>query len=80
MGLTSNAWIYVGVGALLLLQLAFVYAPFMHAIFGSAPLGALSWGEAALVGALILPVISLEKWWRRRHAGRTEAAAAAAAG
>ena len=69
LGVRSNPWIYVGIAAILLLQLAFVYLPFMNAIFGSAPLRPWSWAEAALVGLLIMPIISLEKWWRRRRAG-----------
>jgi magnesium-transporting ATPase (P-type) len=73
MGLRSNPWIYVGIAVILLLQLAFVYLPFMNAVFGSAPLGLRSWGEAALIGMLIMPIISVEKWWRRRRAGRSEA-------
>ena len=32
--------LYVGVSAILLLQLGFVYLPFMNALFGSALLGA----------------------------------------
>jgi uncharacterized integral membrane protein len=51
---------------ILLLQAAFVYLPFMNAVFGSAPLGLQAWLEAALVGALIMPVTGAEKWWRRR--------------
>jgi magnesium-transporting ATPase (P-type) len=73
MGLRSNPWIYVGIAVILLLQLAFVYLAFMNAVFGSAPLGLRSWGEAALIGMLIMPIISVEKWWRRRRAGRSEA-------
>jgi magnesium-transporting ATPase (P-type) len=73
MGLRSNPWIYVGIAAILLLQLAFVYAPFMNAVFGSAPLSLRSWGEAALIGMLIMPIISVEKWLRRRRAGRPDA-------
>jgi hypothetical protein len=59
MGITSNPWIYEGIAAILLLQLVFVYAPFMHVIFGSAPLSLLSWGEAALAGLLIMQIISV---------------------
>jgi magnesium-transporting ATPase (P-type) len=65
-GLYGNPWIFVGIGVILLLQAAFVYLPFMNAVFGSAPLGLQAWLEAALVGALIMPVIGAEKWWRRR--------------
>jgi Ca2+-transporting ATPase len=68
MGLYSNPWIVVGIGAVFLLQAAFVYLPFMNAVFGSAPLGLQAWVEAALVGVLIMPVIGLEKWWQRRGA------------
>ena len=45
MGLYSNPWIFVGIGAVLLLQAAFVYLPFMNAVFGSAPLGLSSMGR-----------------------------------
>jgi magnesium-transporting ATPase (P-type) len=57
MGLYSNPWILVGIGTILLLQAAFVYLPFMNAIFGSVPLGIRAWLEAALVGVLIMPVL-----------------------
>jgi Ca2+-transporting ATPase len=70
MGLWSNPWIYAGIAAVLLLQAAFVHLPFMNAVFGSAPLGLASWGQAALVGALIVPVIGAEKWWRQRRRAR----------
>jgi magnesium-transporting ATPase (P-type) len=58
-GLWSNPWVYVGIGALLALQLGFVYLPFMNALFGSAPLEwhawaavvAVSFAVALLVGA-----------------------------
>jgi magnesium-transporting ATPase (P-type) len=80
MGLRSNPWIYVGIAAVLLLQLAFVYAPFMHAVFGSAPLSLVSWAEAAAVGALIMPIIGVEKWWRRRCAEQPGASETAPTG
>jgi magnesium-transporting ATPase (P-type) len=72
MGIATNPWIFVGIGAVLVLQAGFVYLPFMNAVFGSAPLEPLAWLEAALLGLLIMPVIGVEKWWRRR-AGRGEA-------
>jgi magnesium-transporting ATPase (P-type) len=69
LGPAGNPWIYAGIATVLVLQIGFVYLPFMNAIFGSAPLPLRSWGEAALVGMLILPIISLEKWWRHRRGG-----------
>ncbi|MCA3006222.1 MAG: HAD-IC family P-type ATPase [Phycisphaerales bacterium] len=65
-GLFSNKTVYIGIVSLLALQAVFIYAPFMHAIFGSAPLSAKDLGLAVLVGAVILPVISIEKALRSR--------------
>jgi magnesium-transporting ATPase (P-type) len=66
-GLWSNLWIYIGIGALLLLQLGFVYLPFMNVLFDSAPLGLGAWIEALVVALVVLPVVGAEKWWRRRR-------------
>jgi len=67
----SNPWIYAGIGAILVLQLGFVYLPFMNVLFGSAPLGLAAWGQSLLVGALVLPAVGLEKAVRgRRHRRR----------
>ena len=66
-GLWTNRWIYAGIGVLLLLQLGFVYLPFMNALFHTAPLGPLEWVQAFAVGLIVLPVISLEKWLRKRQ-------------
>jgi magnesium-transporting ATPase (P-type) len=70
MGLFSNRWIYVGIGAILGLQVGFVYLPFMNVLFGSAPLSLAEWGGALLVGALVLPVVELEKALHTRRARR----------
>lgn len=75
LGIFSNRTIFVGIGSLLVLQAAYVYAPFMHAIFGSAPLSAIEWLLATVVGAAILPVITIEKWDRNRRAARRSRAA-----
>jgi magnesium-transporting ATPase (P-type) len=73
LGITGNPWVFVGIAVVLILQAGFVYLPFMNAVFGSAPLDLLSWLEAALVGLLIMPVIEVEKWWRRRARGADRA-------
>jgi Ca2+-transporting ATPase len=71
-GVFSNPTIFLGIGVLLALHGAFVYARPMNAIFGSAPLGAADLLLAALVGAAIVPVIGIEKWDRNgRAAGPT---------
>ncbi|MDC0748313.1 cation-translocating P-type ATPase [Polyangium mundeleinium] len=69
-GLFSNPLVYVGIGTLLLLQFGFVYLPFMHTLFGSAPLGAAEWAKAVAAALVVLPVIGLEKWWQRRRSLR----------
>jgi len=65
-GLWSNMTVFMGIATLLLLQLAFIYLPFMNAIFGSLPLGARDLLVATAVGMIILPVISVEKILRNR--------------
>ncbi|MCX7718375.1 MAG: cation-transporting P-type ATPase [Candidatus Sumerlaeaceae bacterium] len=66
-GLFSNPTIYLGIGVLMLLQIAFVHLPLMNTLFDSAPLSLEAWIKSAAVGALVLPVISLEKWLRQRR-------------
>ena len=66
-GLFTNKTVYAGIAALLALQLLFVYAPFMNSVFGSAPLTMGSWAKSAALAALILPIISFEKLWRKRR-------------
>jgi magnesium-transporting ATPase (P-type) len=66
----SNPWIYAGIGAVVLLQLGFVYLPVFHALFGSAPLGLSAWLRSLLVAVAVVPVIEAYKAYgmRRRTA------------
>lgn len=57
-------YVFVGVGVLL--QVAFIYFPFLQGVFGSSPIEPYDLWLATLVGASVLPLISLEKWWRGR--------------
>ncbi|SET99416.1 Ca2+-transporting ATPase [Myxococcus fulvus] len=68
-GLFSNPTVFMGIGALVLLQLAFMYVPFMRRIFGTAPLSLEAIGLSVLVGAVVLPAVGLEKWLRGRKDG-----------
>jgi Ca2+-transporting ATPase len=65
-GVFSNPAVFLGIGSLILLQLFFIYAPVMNGIFSSAPLSLSDLLLATLVGAAVLPVISVEKWYRNR--------------
>ncbi len=66
-GFWSNRTVYLGIGVLLALQAAFVYLPPMQVLFGTAALGPDAWLEATLAALLLVPVISVEKWWRQRR-------------
>jgi calcium-translocating P-type ATPase len=69
-GLFSNQWALAGIAAVLLLQAAFIYAPPMQDAFGSAPLSIGEWLLALAAAGTVLPVVSAEKWWRRRSRRR----------
>jgi len=73
-GVFSNPMVFIGIAAILLLQLGFVYLPFMAGLFGSAPLGLDAWLRAFLVGAGVWPVVALEKSVRRWRERRLRAA------
>jgi magnesium-transporting ATPase (P-type) len=65
-GWTSNPYVFGGIGVLLVLQVGFVHLPVMQALFRTADLTATDWLVAALAGAVVLPVVSAERAWRRR--------------
>ncbi len=67
-GLFTNNAVWAGIGALLVLQAAFVYAPPLQLLFGSAPLDGAELAKSALAGAVVLPVIVAEKVIRARRA------------
>ena len=69
-GFFSNWTVFLGIGSLVVLQALFIYGPIMNEIFGSAPLAPLDLLWATLVGAIILPVITVEKWDRNRRLAR----------
>jgi cation-transporting ATPase F len=64
----SNPWLWPGVGAMIVLQLAFTYLPFMNRAFGSAPIGARAWVEIVACAGVVLLVVDAEKALRARHA------------
>lgn len=62
----SNPWILVGVLAMLIAQLAFLYLPFMNVMFQSAPISATYWAVMIAYGVAVLLLIEFEKMlWRR---------------
>ncbi|WP_027360563.1 cation-transporting P-type ATPase [Desulforegula conservatrix] len=74
-GFFSNPPIFIGIGVLIMLQACFIYLPPLQTLFGSAPLDGRAWMFAMGVGAIVLPVISIDKWIRnRRSAGLSNGA------
>ncbi len=69
-GVFSNRQVFLGIGAIVVLQAAFIYSPFMQSLFGSAPLGPSDIALSLAAGAIVLPVISLEKAWNRHLSRR----------
>jgi len=64
-GWTSNPYVFGGIGALLVLQVGFVHLPVMQELFRTADLTATEWLLAAAAGAVVIPVVSAERAWRR---------------
>ena len=65
-GLWTNPWALAGIAGVMALQLTYIYASPMHDVFGSAPLSAEDWLLVLAAAATVLPVVGVEKWWRRR--------------
>jgi cation-transporting P-type ATPase F len=68
LGLWSNRWVVIGIGAMLGLQLLFTYAPFMNVLFGSAPIPLEIWLDVLGFGVATYLIVEIEKWIRRRVA------------
>ncbi len=66
-GAWSNPWAYAGIATVLVLQALFIYAPPLQEVFGSASLDLGGWLLAVAAAAVVLPVVEVEKWWRRRE-------------
>ncbi|HEY5878258.1 MAG TPA: cation transporting ATPase C-terminal domain-containing protein [Nakamurella sp.] len=65
--LTGNRAIWIGAGILLVLQIAFVYAPFMNAWFDSAPIGLRGWGISLGLAILVFLLTRAGKALVRRR-------------
>ena len=52
---------WLAIGVLVVLQLMFSYAPFMHALFGTAPIAPADWARILAFGAAVFVLVELEK-------------------
>ncbi|NLY92849.1 MAG: HAD-IC family P-type ATPase [Myxococcales bacterium] len=76
-GIFGSRAVIVSIVACLLLQIAFTHAPFMNALFGTAPIDSSAWERCVGVGIAVFVLVEIEKLVRRRwHARRATAPAA----
>lgn len=66
LGLRSNPLIWVGIAAMMAVQLLFTYLPLMNRLFHTAPIGISDWARILVVGIAIYAIIGVEKAWKRR--------------
>ncbi|MGQ9860446.1 MAG: cation transporting ATPase C-terminal domain-containing protein [Thiobacillaceae bacterium] len=59
-GITGRRYVWIAIGVLLL-QLAFTYAPVMQALFHTAALDLAAWGRILAFGVFVLLAVELEK-------------------
>jgi len=65
-GWASNRLVFAGIAMLLGLQAGFVHLPFVQALVRTDDLTPTQWAIAAAAGAVVGPVVIVEKWCRRR--------------
>ncbi len=61
LGLLSNPWLLVGIGAQALGQLAITYLPAMNDLFDTAAISLGAWGRILLLGVIASSVVAVDK-------------------
>lgn len=61
--LTSNKFLWVGVGAMIFFQLLYVYAPFMNLFFQSAPIPIATWLMILVLGVIVHVAVEVKKYY-----------------
>ncbi|MCU7553474.1 cation-transporting P-type ATPase [Alteromonas sp. ASW11-19] len=64
-GLFSNRWIWIGMATMLVLQLIFIYVPWMQSAFQTTGIGVMAWLRILAAGFALSLVVGLEKKWRQ---------------
>jgi Ca2+-transporting ATPase len=62
LGFFTNMWVFGGVAAMLLVQIAYTYLPVMNRLFQSAPIDLGAWVRIVIVGLLVYLIVEAEKW------------------
>ncbi|APX92706.1 carbonate dehydratase [Halomonas sp. 1513] len=66
-GIFGSRPVWIAIGLVMLLQLAWTYLPFMQLIFGSAALGAGHWLMIMAASVALFLIVECEKWVLRRR-------------
>ncbi len=66
-GLIGSRALLIAVGVVVVLQLAFTYAPPLQTLFGTGPLEAIQWAYVLGAGAAVFIIVEAEKALRRRR-------------
>ncbi|MDR4987511.1 MAG: cation-transporting P-type ATPase [Bacteroidales bacterium] len=61
-GFFNNKYAFIAAGALIVLQLFFVYTPFMNTFFETAPIEASYWWYPLMAGLAVFVIVELEKF------------------
>ena len=61
LGFFSNIWVFVGVAAMMLIQMVYTYVPVMNQLFHSTAIGLGSWARIMLAGAIVFLIVEVEK-------------------
>ncbi len=67
-GFFGNKYVFIAAGALVLLQMLFVYVPFMNTFFDTAPIEASYWLYSLAGGLIVFITVELEKYVVQRQA------------
>lgn len=73
-GIFSNRNVFIGVGAILVLQALFIYTPFFNNIFGTTPLDFRGVITTIAAGFVVFPIISIEKWVANKFRSKRQTA------
>lgn len=67
----GNQYALMAIVAMVLLQVLFTYAPFMHTLFETVPLGVTEWTYIVASGIIVMLLVELEKWIYRKWNAQT---------
>jgi Ca2+-transporting ATPase len=65
LGAASNPWLLAAVAGTVAVQLAIIYVPVLHGVFGTAALGPAEMAVVAIASTTVFVAVEIEKWLRR---------------